>query len=123
MRADRGFLRLLVTAFALFAFTAQGYLTQTHIHWLVRGPAGTVQVSDTAPGTAKTTKTPAKLPGEDSNCPICHQIAQSGQFLTPAAAAALPPVLSVAIITVAAALPSEAAPISHAWQGRAPPLA
>lgn len=125
MGADVSFARLVATAILLFAFAAQAYLTQTHVHNVFVDSRGVLQVQDIAPGAALSKKgnAPAKLPAGDQTCPVCHQMAQAGSFLTPSAAAALPVLFVVSVIPLADALLLSASPLSHAWQGRAPPSA
>lgn len=110
--------RLGVTLFALLAFTLQGYTAQTHTHkWTQPGLAGIAAALDLAP-PVKNGKAPAK---QDQNCPLCRGIAHAGAFLTPSAAAALAPTLSVQTIAIVldTALALEA--VSHSWQSRGPP--
>ncbi len=105
-------LRLLVTLFALFAFSFQTYIGQIHIHL--------------APDSAASQKhAPDKFPanGDPANCPICQEVLHNGQFVTPSAASLLPPALIVSIVRVAAAIPVVARAISHGWRSRAPPKA
>jgi hypothetical protein len=58
---------------------------------------------------------------DPSNCPLCQEIAHSGQFVQSAALlAALPFAANVHFIVFNEALPSFFA-VSHIWRGRAPP--
>jgi hypothetical protein len=78
-----------------------------------------------APPASQMTTPRDKYPiNEDpSNCPLCQEIAHSGQFVQSAAAlAAVPASVSVHFIPVDEALPSFFA-VSHNWRGRAPPRA
>ncbi len=105
-------LRLLVTLFALFAFSLQTYIGQIHIHL---GPdAGIAQKH-----------APDKFPanGDPANCPICQEVLHNGQFVTPSAASLLPPTFTVSIVRIVAALPMLARATSHTWRSRAPPKA
>jgi len=61
------------------------------------------------------------LTEDPSNCPLCQEIAHSGQFVQSAAVLAqLPASVSVHFIVFTEVLPSLAA-AAHSWQGRAPP--
>lgn len=124
-RAELSFARLVATAILLFAFTMQAYLTQTHMHNVFVDAKGALQVQDIVPGIGLSKKgnAPAKLPSGDQTCPVCHQMAQAGSFLTPAAAATLPVLFVISVIPLVDALLLSASPLSHAWQGRAPPSA
>jgi hypothetical protein len=106
-----------VTLFALLAFALQSYTVQTHTHkWIEPGLAGIAAALDL--DIPVKGKAPAK---QDQNCPLCQGIAHSGAYLTPSAAAAFAPTLSVQIIAIAldTALALDAA--SHSWQSRGPP--
>ena len=126
--------QVLLVFLALLALAVQSFVVQTHIHIpQVHGRAQTVSlitlaataVADKAPVTADAS-TPAphdKYPiNEDpSNCPLCQEVAHSGQYVTSAAAlAALPFSVTVNFVVFNEALPSFLA-ASHIWQGRAPP--
>jgi len=119
-KAIRGYrkdsaLRLLVTFFALFAFSLQTYIGQIHIHL----------APDTfaAGGTHK--QAPDRFPanGDPANCPICQEVLHDGQFVTPAAAMLLAPSFAASVIQVVAPLPRLVEAASHAWRSRAPPAA
>jgi len=109
--------RLVVTLFALLAFTLQGYVTQTHIH--LAPPSQKSTSSD----TQKNGPDRYPLKSDPANCPICQEIAHAGQFVTPAAAALLPPSLAVSIVEIAAPIAVLARTASHTWRSRAPPQA
>ena len=111
--------RLGVTLFALLAFALQSYTTETHIHKpALPGWAGIAAALD-LDVPVKNGKAPAKQ--DQQNCPICQGVAHAGAFVSPAAAAALAPTLSVQIIAAVldAALPFNT--LSHDWQSRGPP--
>ncbi len=118
--ATRGLLSRALVFLTLFAFTAQAYLVQTHIHIPNAAKAGIVDLLDgPAPGPDHG-KAPAK--DDSANCPLCQQSAMAGQFLTPAAAAILLPQLSFSVITVAVIPSTLVTAVTHIWRGRAPPL-
>jgi hypothetical protein len=108
-------LRLLVTFFALFAFSLQTYIGQTHIH-LAPDSLAAIGAHKQAPD-----KFPAN--GDPANCPICQEVLHDGQFVTPAAAMLLPPSLAASIVEIAAPLRRLVQAASHAWRSRAPPAA
>ncbi|MBO9602116.1 MAG: hypothetical protein J7496_06375 [Novosphingobium sp.] len=97
----------------LVAFLLQSFVTATHVH----NPAPVASGIAAAHGS-----THQRVPTEPaSNCPICHAVAQSGHFLTPA------PVMFAAAGSAALWLylaafraPAESGR-SHAWHSRAPP--
>jgi hypothetical protein len=117
VRGDRrdSALRLLVTFFALFAFSLQTYIGQTHIHL----------APDSLAAVAGHKQAPDKFPanGDPANCPICQEVLHDGQFVTPAAAMLLPPSVAASVIEIAAPLPRLGPATSHAWRSRAPPAA
>jgi hypothetical protein len=126
--------RIYFLLLALLALAIQILVIQTHIH--IPQSAGlpqTVSVTTLAKtlvsgASAQTTDDRASTPrdkypiNEDpTNCPLCQEIAHSGQFVhSVAALAALPAFISVHLIVFSEALPSLFA-VSHTWRGRAPP--
>jgi hypothetical protein len=125
--------RVVMGLLALLAIALQSFVVQTHIHMPQRsGGIQTVSIATVARHAAAIAATPAaskeatprdKYPiNEDpSNCPLCQEIAHSGQFVQSAAAlAAIPASVSVHFIIFSEALPSFFA-VSHSWHGRAPP--
>lgn len=71
--------RLIAALIALFAFSFQTYLVQTHIH----GAAGHEITSQTLGGqTLGGHRAPADKDDPD-DCPICQAFALSGAFVTP----------------------------------------
>ena len=126
--------RMLFVLLAVVALMIQILVVQTHIHIpqtagrlqtvsittlahsLVSG--ATVQIVDDTT-TAPRDKYP--INEDPSNCPLCQEIAHSGQFVhSVAALAALPAFVSVHFIVFSETLPSLFA-VSHSWRGRAPP--
>src|SRR5258706_6818065 len=126
--------RMLMGLLALLAVALQCFVVQTHIHMPQRsGNIQTVSIATIArhvaaiavPAAVKTAMPRDRYPiNEDpSNCPLCQEIAHSGQYLQSAAVlAAIPASVSVHFIPVSEALPSFFA-VSHNWRGRAPPRA
>jgi hypothetical protein len=105
-------LRLLITLFALFAFSLQSYIGQIHIHLESDAAASQKHAPDKFPAN-----------GDPANCPICQEILHNGQFVTPSSAVLLPPTLAVSVVQIAAEIPLLARTLSHAWRSRAPPKA
>jgi hypothetical protein len=102
----------------LVAFTLQGYVFQTHIHF-----AHETEAISTGVAQATTGSHHGKLPPSDDpdNCPLCQEILHSGQFVAPTAAALVAPSAAVSTIAIVdAELPFVLA-LSHSWRGRAPP--
>jgi len=111
-RMSAGFVALLLAA--LVAFAWQSFVTQTHIH-LSDGPVATARAASTQVSGTQ----PA--PDRPIDCPICHDGAIAGHYLSPG------PVLVLAAIgaTLWLFAPTASAPSrharSHAWRSRAPP--
>ena len=121
----------------LMALAVQSFVIQTHIHIpQTAGKAQTVSLVTLAaaalaerPHAAGDTCVATGAPRDKypitedpSNCPLCQEIAHSGQFMHSAALlTALPFAVTVHFIDFDEALPSFFA-VSHLWQGRAPPL-
>ena len=109
-----------VVLISLFAFVWRSFVTQTHLHFA----PGTFAVAPRAgayDGPQFTRQTPA--PDLPIDCPICHDTALAGHYLSPA-----PIVLTALFVMLVWSLPiarlngTRARP-SHAWQSRAPPRA
>jgi len=113
----RSAVRVAISVLMLLTFALQSYVTQTHIH-LAQGSFA----SYSELGAAKK-QLPDKFPAQDdpANCPICQEILHGGQFVTPTAAAALLPCLSVSIIAIVAHIVVAPEATSHTWQSRGPP--
>jgi hypothetical protein len=111
----------------LIAFSAQTYLTQTHIHLASEGHATAaleqaVEVSGKIVGAAPASPKDKYPANEDpANCPLCQEILHSGQFVTPAVAAVLLPFVSISVIEIATPAAVLVNAVTHIWRGRAPP--
>jgi hypothetical protein len=126
--------RIVMGLLALLAVALQSFVVQTHIH--MREGSGNIQTmsivtvaksigafSAGAIANAETPRDKYPINEDPSNCPLCQEIAHSGQYVQSAAAlAAVPASVSVHYIIFDEALPSFFA-VSHSWQGRAPPRA
>lgn len=120
----------------LLALTIQILVVQTHIHIpQTAGVAQTVSVTtlakslvsgasvQTADDRATAPRDKYPINEDPSNCPLCQEIAHSGQFVhSVAVLAALPAFINVHFIVFSEALPSLFA-VSHGWRVRAPPHA
>ena len=128
---------LFALLMAVLALTIQTLVVQTHIHIPQMGggvqtvslmmlAAAALSDKPHAAGDVCTESTPHdKYPiNEDpSNCPLCQEIAHSGQFVHSVAVLdALPFSVTISFIVFDEALPSFFS-VSHIWQGRAPPKA
>jgi hypothetical protein len=111
--------RLILTFVALFAFTVQNYLTQTHIHV----PPAIALAGDLGATGEPAKNSPDKYPAnqDPANCPICQEIMHAGQPIVPAVVLlALPSVVVFGFPVFIETVTHFRAP-SHIWQGRAPP--
>lgn len=100
--------RLWITLFALFAFTLQAYVTQSHVH-----------------AAAISKQLPGKLPAGDdqANCPLCQAVLHAGQYVTPSAGGFVPLILTAYGIFVATHIAAAVQSVSHSWNSRGPPQA
>ena len=108
-RSPAQFARLWLTLLALFAFTLQAYVTQSHVH----------------AAAVATKQLPGKVPAGDdqANCPLCQVTLHAGVYVTPSAAAFVPPVFTVYGVFVATKVVAAVQAVSHSWNSRAPPQA
>jgi len=115
-KTGRGVRRTLLNLAVLAAFFLQSFLVQTHLHKLLlpAEPAGGITVSAPSPAPS--------LPDTDS-CLLCQEFIHGGVYLTPAAAAVLPPSAIVTLLPLMVSAPVSGRLISHIWMGRAPPHA
>ena len=107
----------------LVAFTLQGYVFQTHIHFASERAAQPEFAAAAHGATGLPGTHHGKLPPSDDpdNCPLCQEILHSGQFVAPTATALVAPSAAVSTIAIVdAELPFVLA-LSHSWRGRAPP--
>lgn len=112
MRA--GSWRSAIALAVLLAFSIQSFLVQTHLH----APQWALGFAASDGVSAPVDKTPLNADA----CLLCQEFTHSGHFLTPAAAAVLPPSAVVSLLPLTLAVHLTAKPASHAWHGRAPPL-
>jgi hypothetical protein len=119
---------------AVVGLVIQILVVQTHIH-IPQGAGRSASVSivtvaqtliarpavEVADQQANAPRDKYPISEDPSNCPLCQEIAHSGQFVQSAAALAYVPVwISVHFIVFSEAVPSLFT-VSHSWQGRAPP--
>ena len=107
----------VLRVFVLIAFCLQSFLVQTHVHKL--------PLPVSSAGITQTVSAPhdGKSPLDVDQCLFCQEYTHAGAYVTPAVAAALPPMMAVGVIALAAAPFLAARPTSHIWIGRAPPRA
>ena len=116
-------LRVAFTLFCLLAFSAQTYLTQTHIHRAGEPAAIDLLLSGKA-FSADQKQVPAKAPqpgDPDNSCPLYQLAHLNGACVTPAAAALLAPNLAVSVIQLAVQAVVTVKAVGYNWRGRAPP--
>jgi hypothetical protein len=133
LAASRGipFSHIPILALAVIALAIQMMVVQIHIHVPQAGKALTSSFISLAAGQAEIARDQSsglprdKYPVKDdpANCPLCQQVAHSGQFVHSAVIlVALPFSVTVNFIVFTEAVISQSA-ITHIWQGRAPPQA
>lgn len=123
-KVPRVALSRIVMLVTLLAFSIQGYLTQTHIHWAMERQASLSQSQDhrTANGAPTDRKDGYPANEDPANCPLCQELIHAGQFVTPAAAALGLPFFSISVIEVAVPTAMLVQAVTHIWRGRAPPV-
>jgi hypothetical protein len=126
--------RVNLLLLALLALTFQSLIVQTHIHVppAVFRAVMSLAIQSHASGTlaaieptSRASPSGSKAPYNDdpSNCPVCQQIAHSGQFVHSAAVlTALPAFISVSAVPWAQTVIPLIA-LTHIWNIRAPPIA
>lgn len=114
---------------ALAALAMQILVVQTHVHKtaFAESPAASVTLAgdNAAPSGPDNTPSPDNAPAQNHaiDCALCHQFQTVGQFFAPSAALfALPGYANVRRISYTAPA-HEPRALSHAWRGRAPPIA
>jgi hypothetical protein len=111
--AANGALRTLLNLVVLLTFTLQAFLVQTHLHNL--------PVSLETSGVVTASAPASKAPLDIDKCFLCQEYVHGGTYLTPAAAAVLPPSAVVSLLPRVIETVAAARPLSHNWMGRAPP--
>jgi hypothetical protein len=111
--AANGALRTLLNLVVLLTFTLQAFLVQTHLHNLPVSLETSGMVTASAPAS--------KAPLDIDKCFLCQEYVHGGTYLTPAAAAVLPPSAVVSLLPRVLETVAAARPLSHNWMGRAPP--
>ncbi|MGN6377112.1 MAG: hypothetical protein ACTHMG_16375 [Sphingomonas sp.] len=105
---------LIILAIALAAFAWQSFITQVHVH-------GAPQAASRTLAGAQLSR-PAPPPNLPIDCPICHDAAVAGHYLSPGPVLVLAAIAGVDWRPVAGALHSAPLQRSHRWRSRAPPL-
>ncbi len=121
--------RQLITLVAVLAFAIQGFATQTHIHQLGQvdvaffgNVLGKINIANViAPQKAGPFKYPPS--NTPANCPLCHELALAGHYVTPGATLFFLPDFLVFALAVAAHAPPFIVQLSHDWLSRGPPRA
>ena len=113
--AVRGSWRSLISLVVMLAFGIQSFLVQTHLHNLPQNLSAAAGLAVSAP--------PSKAPLDTDKCFLCQEYLHGGAYLTPAAAAVLPPSAVVSLLPLVLAAVVTKRPVSHNWIGRAPPRA
>jgi len=113
-------MRLLVTLLALFAFAAQSYVVQTHIHGLPSSRGLSANVAQQAHSSPVDN---SPLDGDPAHCPICQDYLVAGSAALPSVIVAPVPTFVFVAQDIFVALFPARKPLSHSWLGRAPPHA
>jgi hypothetical protein len=115
VRTGKSKARMVFALLALFIFTVQTSVIQTHVHLWTIGSQTTWQ----AP-SGHTAPTDDGL--NPDNCPICQAYALVGNF-TATIVVFLTPALSLLAVALFPALPAPGGTrLTRSWQSRAPPL-
>ena len=107
--------RSLISLAVMLAFGLQSFLVQTHLHNLPQNLSAAAGIAASVPHN--------KAPLDADKCLLCQEYLHAGAYLTPAAAAVLPPSAGVSLQPLRLALVVADHPVSHNWIGRAPPRA
>ena len=105
----------MISLVVMLAFGVQSFLVQTHLHNLPQTLAVAADIAASTPSS--------KAPLDADKCLLCQEYVHSGAYVTPVAAAVLPPSAAVSLLPLQLALVFADRPASHSWMGRAPPRA
>lgn len=125
-RDHHGYLHRLAAALPLvLAFAVHAHLAQSNIHAAAEAPVAAVELaSPAAPVADGQQSQPAPAEAPSRHGAPCLESLLGTDYLTPTAPAIAPPRQWTDVVTPPQARPTPAAaPISHAWRGRAPPSA
>lgn len=112
--------RAAIALLALFAFTLQSFVTQTHLHFI--RDANDIALEQMIGGAGDVSaKAKARAGNESQHCPICEEMWLAGTYVTPAAAFLALPHATVSVVEVVLSAPQHVQAVSHDWRGRAPP--
>jgi len=114
-RVAKGSWRSLISLVVMLVFSVQSFLVQTHLHNLPQSLSAAAGITASTPSS--------KAPLDADKCFLCQEYLHGGTYLTPAAAAVLPPSAAVSLKPLRLALAFADRPVSHSWMGRAPPRA
>jgi len=106
----------VLTAFVVLTFLFQGYIAQTHIHWLGTDTLGRHVAEKSTP------RNPAPSKSDEANCPLCQAVLHVGAFSLASAIVLLPPRRPLTVVNgfVRASVISRI--VALGWQPRAPPV-
>jgi len=99
----------------MLAFSVQSFLVQTHLHNLPQAVSAAAGIAASTPSS--------KAPLDTDKCLLCQEYVHSGAYVTPIAAAVLPPSAVVSLLPLRLVAVLADHPVSHSWMGRAPPRA
>ncbi|HTQ14792.1 MAG TPA: DUF2946 family protein [Rhizomicrobium sp.] len=119
--------RRTIALFAVFAFAAQSYVVQTHVHIpafeQIASDSSGHEVSPAVTRSHDVDHQRGPLKDDPAHCPFCQEMLYAGTYAMPAAPMVLAPVESnpqpVSPVPVSLGITS----VSHDWRGRAPPFA
>ena len=114
-RVAKGSKRSLLSLVVMLAFSVQSFLVQPHLHNLPQSFSAAAGITASTPSS--------KAPLDADKCFLCQEYLHGGAYLTPAAAAGLPPSTVVSLLPLLLPLTLTERFVSHNWIGRAPPRA
>ena len=103
---------------AMLALAWQSIVVQTHFHFQAGAPAQSASGADVRAilGTGQ-----APVKDDPANCPLCHEFAHAGHFISPAPPGLFVPGTVVACLFLLSFTPWARRERSHTWQSRGPP--
>lgn len=118
-QANSRVFRIAMLVAALFAILVQGLVVQAHTH-VHRNTAPIVHAAgaQAVAGAADDGSTQQ----DESDCPLCWELAHADAFLLPEGTVFLPPATSKVWLAALLQSVSVRNVRSHAWRSRAPPL-
>ena len=126
-----GPVRFAIIFLLQFAFLAQSYIAQTHIHIPVyasaadeqRGEAARGEIVQIGPFTlGHTSDHKAPVHQDSLSCPICHQIDWAKGIICPGNCAVGAPMSALRILAIEVDVVVTIGSLLHNWRSRAPPI-